>query len=40
VAPEDRAALIGGLAGKTVLDLSGVPGLSDAPGAAYQGLCW
>lgn len=37
---EDRAALIDGLDGHTVLDLAGMPELRARPGITYQGLHW
>lgn len=40
VGAQDRAALLAGLADHAVIDLAGIPGLSDRAGAAYQGLCW
>ena len=40
VAPEDRPALLAGLAGKVVIDLAGMAALRDVPGVRYEGLCW
>ena len=40
VAPEDRPALLAGLAGKVVIDLAGMAALRDVPGVSYEGLCW
>ena len=40
VAPEDRAALLGGLAGHIVIDLSGMDTVRALPGITYEGLCW
>lgn len=40
VAPEDRAALVGGLASHVVIDLVGLEELSKLPGVTYEGLCW
>jgi GDP-mannose 6-dehydrogenase len=37
---DDRPSLLAALAGKTVIDLAGIPELKDAAGASYQGLCW
>lgn len=36
----DRAALLAGMSGHTVLDLAGIAELQALPGIAYQGLCW
>ena len=36
----DRAALLAGLSGHTVLDLAGVAELEAHPAITYQGLCW
>ena len=36
----DRAALLAGLAGHTVLDLAGIAELQALAGIAYEGLCW
>ena len=36
----DRAALLAGLSGHTVLDLAGIAELQAHPGINYQGLCW
>ena len=36
----DRAALLAGLAGHTVLDLAGIGELHAHKGISYQGLCW
>ncbi len=40
IAPEDRPALLAALSGHVVIDLTGLPGLSDHPSITYQGLCW
>ncbi len=40
VAPEDRAALLGGLAGHVVIDLAGWADLRAHAGITYEGLCW
>jgi GDP-mannose 6-dehydrogenase len=40
IAAEDRPAMLAALAGHVVIDLAGIPGLRDAPGIQYQGLCW
>lgn len=40
VAPEDRAALLAGLAGHIVIDLAGMEALRALPGINYEGLCW
>ena len=37
---EDRAALLAGAVGKTVVDLAGIAELRGVPGVVYQGLCW
>jgi hypothetical protein len=40
VAPEDRAALLAGLAGQVVIDLAGWADLRAHAGISYEGLCW
>ncbi len=40
VAPEDRPALLAGLAGHIVIDLAGMEALRALPGISYEGLCW
>ena len=40
VAPEDRPALLAGLAGHIVIDLAGMETLRTIPGITYEGLCW
>ena len=45
VGPEDRPALFAALtnktaAGKTVIDLAGIPELASLPGVTYRGFCW
>jgi GDP-mannose 6-dehydrogenase len=40
VAPEDRPALLAGLAGHVVIDLAGMTDLRTHAGIAYEGLCW
>ncbi|HEY4041487.1 MAG TPA: UDP binding domain-containing protein, partial [Rhodopila sp.] len=40
VAPEDRPALLAGLAQHAVIDLVGMEELRAHPGIAYEGLCW
>jgi GDP-mannose 6-dehydrogenase len=40
VAPEDRAALLEGLAGQVVIDLAGWADLRAHGGISYEGLCW
>jgi GDP-mannose 6-dehydrogenase len=40
VAPEDRPALIAGLAGHVVIDLAGLADLRTLGGITYEGLCW
>jgi GDP-mannose 6-dehydrogenase len=40
VAPEDRPALLAGLAGHVVIDLAGISELQAHPGIEYEGLCW
>jgi GDP-mannose 6-dehydrogenase len=40
VAPEDRPALLAGLAGHIVIDLGGMDALRSVPGIQYEGLCW
>ena len=37
---DDRAALLAGLDGQTVIDLSGMADLQAHPRITYQGLCW
>lgn len=38
IAPEDRPALLGALAGHVIIDLAGLPDLRALP--KYEGLCW
>jgi GDP-mannose 6-dehydrogenase len=40
VAPEDRPALLAGLAGHVVIDLAGLADLRAHPRITYEGLCW
>jgi GDP-mannose 6-dehydrogenase len=40
VAPEDRPALMAGLAGHVVIDLAGYTDLRAQAGVTYEGLCW
>jgi GDP-mannose 6-dehydrogenase len=40
VAPEDRPALLAGLDGKVVIDLTGMAALRERQGITYEGLCW
>jgi GDP-mannose 6-dehydrogenase len=40
VSPEDRDALLAGLSGHVVIDLTGMDALRTAPGVQYEGLCW
>jgi GDP-mannose 6-dehydrogenase len=40
VSPEDRPALLAGLAGHIVIDLAGMDALRTLPGITYEGLCW
>jgi GDP-mannose 6-dehydrogenase len=40
VAPEDRPALLAGLAGHVVIDLAGLADLQTLGGITYEGLCW
>jgi GDP-mannose 6-dehydrogenase len=40
VAPEDQPALLAGLSGHIVVDLSGMETLRTSPGITYEGLCW
>jgi GDP-mannose 6-dehydrogenase len=40
VSPEDRPALLAGLAGHIVIDLAGMDALRTLPGITYKGLCW
>lgn len=40
VAPEDRQALLAGLAGHVVIDLAGMEALRTLPNITYEGLCW
>ena len=40
VPPEDRPALLAGLAGHIVIDLAGWDALRTVPGITYEGLCW
>ena len=40
IAPEDRPALLAGLAGHVVIDLAGLADVRALPGIAYEGLCW
>jgi GDP-mannose 6-dehydrogenase len=40
VAPEDRPALLEGLASHKVIDLAGMDDLLKVPGVSYEGLCW
>jgi GDP-mannose 6-dehydrogenase len=40
VAPEDRPALLAGLAGHVVIDLAGLADLRTIDGIIYEGLCW
>jgi len=40
VGQEDRPALLAGLRGHKVLDLTGIPEVRAQEGIAYQGLCW
>lgn len=40
VAPEDRPALLAGLAGHIVIDLAGLDALRSHPAISYEGLCW
>lgn len=40
IGTEDRAALLAGLDGHTVIDLAGLAELRTLPGITYQGFCW
>jgi GDP-mannose 6-dehydrogenase len=40
IAPEDRPALLEGLASHEVIDLAGLDDLLKVPGVTYEGLCW
>jgi GDP-mannose 6-dehydrogenase len=40
VSPEDRPALLAGLAGHIVIDLAGMDALRTLRGITYEGLCW
>lgn len=40
LAPEDRPALLEGLASHVVIDLAGLDDLSEVAGVTYEGLCW
>jgi len=40
ISPEDRPALVAGLAGHIVIDLTGMDALKGLPNIAYEGLCW
>lgn len=40
IAKRDLPAVLAALAGKTVVDLAGIPELRNVPGVRYQGLCW
>jgi hypothetical protein len=40
VSPEDRPALLAGLAGHIVIDLAGLDALRTLRGITYEGLCW
>jgi GDP-mannose 6-dehydrogenase len=40
IAPEDRPALLAGLAGHVVIDLAGLADVRAQSGITYEGLCW